>query len=114
MKPKKESASVGRARLRKEMAMPRRAKSARIAELNSDTTRIPEQPTVIMSGTVDKIIPPSRPSQPEKAQIAVEDADERYRDLRITNALTDEYGDDVKLKKGARVEVAVTAEPKDQ
>lgn len=96
------------------MAKPRMAKSARIAELNLDTTRIPEQPTVIISGTVDKIIPSSRPTQPEKAQIAVRDADERHQDLRIENALTDEHGDDVKPKKGARVEVAVTAEPKDE
>ena len=65
-----------------------------------------------MPGTVDKIIPSPRPSQPEKAQIAVDVADHRYRDLRIENALTDENGDDVKLKKGARVEVTVTAAPK--
>jgi len=94
------------------MAKPRMAKSARIAELNLDTTRIPEQPSVTMSGTVDKIIPSPRPSQPEKAQIAIDGADDRHRDLRIENALTDEHGDDVKLKKGAHVEVTVTAEPK--
>jgi hypothetical protein len=31
---------------------------------------------------------------------------------RIENTFTDEHGDDVKLKKGAHVEVTVTAEPK--
>ena len=95
------------------MAKPRMARSARIAELNLDTTRIPEQPSATMPGTVDKIIPSPRPSQPEKAQIAVDGADHRYRDLRIENTLTDENGDDVKLKKGAHVEVTVTAETKD-
>jgi hypothetical protein len=65
-----------------------------------------------MPGIVDKIIPSPRPNQPEKAQIAVDGADHRYRDLRIENTLTDEHGDDVSLKKGARVEVTVTAEPK--
>jgi hypothetical protein len=65
-----------------------------------------------MPGTVDKIIPSPRPSQPEKAQIAVDGADQRHRDLRFENILTDEHGDDVKLKKGAHVEVTVTAEPK--
>jgi hypothetical protein len=65
-----------------------------------------------MPGTVNKIIPPSRPRQPEKAQIAVKRADHGYRNLRIENMLTDEHGDDVRLKKGARVEVTVTAEPK--
>ncbi len=91
------------------MAKPRMAKSARIAERNLDTTRIPEQPSVAMPGTVDKIIPSLLPSQPEKAQIAVEGADRQYRNLRIENTLTDENGDDARLKKGAHVEVTVTA-----
>ena len=94
------------------MAKPRMARSARIAELNLDIARIPEQASATMSGTVDKIIPPPRVSQPEKAQIAVDGADHRYRDLRIENTLTDEHGDDVKLKKGTHVDVTVTAESK--
>src|SRR6202163_4238137 len=111
-KSNKESGNAIRASVRKEMAKPRTARSARITELNLDTARIPEQPSTTMPGTVDKIIPSPRPSQPEKAQIAVGGADHRYRDLRIENTLTDEHGDDVKLKKGAHVEVTVTAEPK--
>jgi hypothetical protein len=63
-----------------------------------------------MAGTVEKIVPSSRPSQPEQAQIAVDGAEPRHRDLRIENALIDEHGDDVKLKKGAHVAVTVTAE----
>ncbi len=86
------------------------ARSARIAERNLDRARIPEQPSATMPGTVDKIIPSSRPNQPEEAQIAVEGADHRFRDLRIENTLTDENGDDVRLKKDAHVEVTVTAE----
>jgi hypothetical protein len=85
------------------------ARSARITELNLDTSRIPEQPSTTMPGTVAKIIPSSRPTQPGKAQIAVDGADRPYRNLRIENTLTDEHGDDVKLKKGAHVEVTVTA-----
>jgi hypothetical protein len=93
----------------KEMAKPRTSKSARIKELKLDTARIPEQqPSTSVPGTVDKIIPP-RPSQPEKAQIAVDGVGQRYRDFRIENALTDEHGEDVQLKKGAHVEVTVTA-----
>src|SRR6202163_1720809 len=111
-KTKKKPVNATRASVMKEMAKPRMAKSARIAELNLDTTRIPEQPSTTMPGIVDKIIPSQRPSQLEKAQIAVEAADHRYRDLRIENTLTDENGDDVRLKKGAHVEVTVTAEPK--
>jgi hypothetical protein len=76
------------------------ARSARIAELNLDTARISEQPSVSMPGTVAKIIPSPGPSQPEKAQIAVGEADHGYQDLRFENTLTDEHGDDVSSKKG--------------
>jgi hypothetical protein len=54
------------------------------------------------------IIPSPGPSRPEKAQIAVDGPDHRYRDLRIENTLTDEHGDEVRLKKGAHVQVTVT------
>jgi hypothetical protein len=111
-KSNKESDNAIRASVRKEMAKPRTAKSARITELNLDTARISEQPSTTIPGTVDKIIPSPRPSQPEKAQIAVGGADHGYRDLRIENTLTDEHGDDVRLKKGAHVEVTVTVESK--
>jgi len=110
-KTKKESGNATRASVRKEMAKPRMARSARVAELNLDTRRISEQPSATMPGTVDKIIPSPGPSQPEKAQIVIEEADHSYRDLRIENTLTDEHGDDVRLKKGAHVQVTVTAEP---
>jgi hypothetical protein len=109
---KKEPGNATRASVRTEMAKPRMARSARIAELNLDTARTPEQPSATMAGTIDQIIPSPRPSQPEQAQIAIDGAERRHRDLRIDNAFTDEHGDDVKLKKGAHVEVTVTAEPK--
>ena len=110
-KTKKEPGDATRARVKKEMAKPRMARSARIAELKLDTTRIPEPPSLTMPGTVDKIIPSSRPSLPEKAQIAVKGPDRRKQDIRIENSLTDEHGDEVKLKKGAHVELTVEAEP---
>jgi hypothetical protein len=108
-KAKKETANTTRASVSKEMAKPRIARSARIAELNLDTERISEQPSTTMTGTVDKIIPPARPSRPEKAQIAVDEIDSPYRDFRIENTLTDEHGNDVKLKKGTHVDITVTA-----
>ena len=105
-KAKKQSSTL--VSVTKEMAKPRIARSAKIAELNLDMARVSEQPSVTMPGTVDKIIP-SRPSQPEKAQIAVDGAHRPHRNLRFENTLTDEHGDDVKLKKGAPVDVTVTA-----
>src|SRR4029077_19209068 len=111
-KTRKITGNATRASVQKEMAKPRMARSAKIAELNLDAARIPEHPSTTMPGTVKKIIPSRSPSQPEKAQIAIHGADQRHRDLRFENTLTDEHGDDVKLKKGAHVEVTVTADPK--
>jgi len=108
-KDKKEPPNATRASVKKEMGKPRMAKSARIAELDLDTARISEHPSTTMPGTVDEIFPSRRPNQPEKAQIVIHGADHKYRDLRIENTLTDENGDDVRLKKGSPVEVTVTA-----
>jgi len=110
--PKKQS-RVLLASVRREMAQPRIARSAKIAELKLDTARTPEQASTTLPGTVGKIIPSVGSSKPEKAQIAVDCPDRGYRDLRIENALTDEHGDDVKLKKGAHVEVTVRENQKE-
>ena len=96
------------------MAKPRMARSARIAGLNLDTARISEHPSVTMPGTVAKVIPPPRSSQPEKAQIVVDGADRGHRNIRIDNVLTDEHGDDARLKKGAHVEITIAAKPGDK
>lgn len=111
-KTKKEQSDSIRATVKNEMARPRMAKSARIAERNLDLARVPERPSTTMPGTVEEIIESPRRYQPEKAQIAVGRANRRYGDLRIENSLTDENGDDVKLKKGAHVDVTVAAEGK--
>jgi hypothetical protein len=107
-KPKKEPSNTILA-VQTEMALPRMSKSARIAELNLDTARISERPRTTIPGTVDELIPSRRPNQVDKAQISIEGA-HGYRDFRIENSLTDEHGDEVKLKKGAHVEITVTAE----
>ena len=70
-----------------------------------------EKPSVTLPGTVEKIIKPSPPDQPEKAQIAIEGADDLYREIRIENSLTGGNGDEVRLKKGAEVNVTVEVDP---
>jgi len=70
-----------------------------------------EKPSATLPGTVEKIIKSPHPSEPEKAQITVEGADELYKEIRIVNNLTDENGDEVRLKQGAKVEVTVEAGP---
>ena len=66
-----------------------------------------------LPGTVEKIIKPLHPAEPEKAQIVIEGADPLFREIRIENALTDENGDKVPLEQGAEVEVKVEADPQE-
>jgi hypothetical protein len=70
-----------------------------------------EKPSTTLPGTVEKIIRSPDPSEPEKAQIAIEGAEHLYKEIRIENALTDENGNKVRLKQGAEVEITVEAEP---
>jgi hypothetical protein len=69
-----------------------------------------EKPNVTLPGKVEKIIKSADQSEPEKAEISVEGADTLYREIRIENSLTDENGREVRLKKGAEVEVTVEAD----
>src|SRR5271154_7554185 len=69
-----------------------------------------EKLSTTLPGTVEKIIKSPYPSEPEKAQIAIEGAEDLYREIRIENTLTDENGNNVRLKRGAEVEVTVEAE----
>jgi len=68
-----------------------------------------EAATVTLPGTVEKVIKSPNSKEPEKAQIAVEGADELYREIRIENTLQDEKGKEVALKVGTEVEVTVEA-----
>jgi len=73
---------------------------------------MPEKANVTLPGTVEKIITPPDPREPEKAQINIQHgADPLYKEIRIENSLTDEDGNEVKLKRGATVEVTVEATP---
>jgi len=70
-----------------------------------------EKPSTTLPATVEKIIKPIVPAEPERAQIVVHGADHLYKELRIENNLTDENGDKVRLKPGAEVEVTIAADP---
>ena len=106
-KNKEQPEKAALASVKEEMAKPRMARSARIEELKIDTDRIRENPSMTMPGTVSKIIRSRRPSEPEKAQIVVDES--QGGNLRIENTLVDEHGNDVSLKKGAHVDLTVTA-----
>ena len=70
----------------------------------------PEKPSVTLPGKVEKIIPGPLPAIPDKAQIAVDGADDLYKEIRVENTLQDENGEPVALKKDADVEVTIEAE----
>ena len=63
-----------------------------------------------LQGTVQKIIKSPIPSQPEKAQIDIEGADDLYREIRVENVVTDEHGEKARLKPGADVDIIVEAD----
>lgn len=64
-----------------------------------------------MRGRVEKIIKPVSPTEPEKAQITIPEADDLYREVRVENVMTDEKsGEKTGLKPGAEVDVIVEAD----
>jgi hypothetical protein len=62
-----------------------------------------------LQGTVQKVIKASL-ARPEKAEIAIREADDLYREIRIENQLTDDKGEKARLKPGAEVDVIVEAD----
>src|SRR5579885_3624363 len=69
-----------------------------------------EKPVLELPGTVEKVIQPINPNEAEKVQIAIEGADELYKEIRVENTLKDPSGDDVCLTPGAEVDVKVEAD----
>jgi hypothetical protein len=67
----------------------------------------------VKHGRVQRIIKSPVPGIPEKAEIAIEEADDLYREIRIENTLEDDKGRKVALKVDAEVEVVVEADKKD-
>jgi hypothetical protein len=78
----------------------------------SESETSTEKPSVTLPGKVEKIIPGVVAAMPEKAQIAVEGAEDLYKEIRVENTLQDENGKPVALKPGAEVEVTIEAEKK--
>ena len=72
-----------------------------------------DKPSTTLPGTVEKIIKPVVPSEPEKAQINIEGAEDLYREIRVENTLKDENGEEVAIKEGASVDVTIEADKKD-
>jgi len=63
-----------------------------------------------LPGTVEKVIEPIHPSEPEKVQIGIQGAEDLYREIRVENTVSDEKGEEGRLKPGAHVDVIVEAD----
>ena len=63
-----------------------------------------------LRGTVERVIKPVLANEPEKAQIAIDEADDLYREIRIENVVADEKGEKARLALGAKVDVIVEAD----
>jgi hypothetical protein len=81
--------------------------------VDKDSNGQDEKLSTTLPGTVQKIIPSISPKEPDKAEIAIEGADDLYREIRIDNVLKAKNGANVELKKGAEVDVTIEADAKD-
>jgi predicted DNA-binding antitoxin AbrB/MazE fold protein len=82
-----------------------------VSKTGQDSAQSNDKPSTTLPGTVEKIIKPIDPREPEKAQIYIEAAEDLYREIRIDNTLKEKG--EVALKEGARVDVTVEADKKD-
>ena len=64
-----------------------------------------------LQGTVQKIIQPLIPNQPEKVEILLDHADELFREIRVENVFTRLNGQKFALNPGAKITVILEAEP---
>lgn len=62
-----------------------------------------------LHGTVLKVIPPRLPSEPEKIEIVIHEADPLYKEIRLVNNLVDAAGNRAILAPGSSVDVFVEA-----
>jgi hypothetical protein len=72
-----------------------------------------KKPKTKKSGVVRKIVKSIVPSEPEKAEIEVREADDLYKEIRIENRLEDDKGNEVKLNKDAEVDLTIEADLND-
>lgn len=81
--------------------------------MGEDSPDSKEKPSITLPGTVEKIIKPIDPRDPEKAQIGIHGGEDFYREIRIDNTLTNEQGEELAIKEGANVDVTIEADRKD-
>ena len=73
----------------------------------------PKRPWKTLSGVVQKIIKNAYASRTERVQIAIAEADDLFREIRIENSFKALDGSPVALKNGTRVDITLEADAKD-
>jgi hypothetical protein len=63
--------------------------------------------SVMLRGSVEKIMPSSDNNRSEVVQIVIEGAESLYREIRILNLLRDADGGSVALQPGSEVEITI-------
>ena len=89
-------------------------KQRRFAYHHSDTSGSrAARPWKAVAGVVRKLLTPIYPTQPERVEISIPEADHLFRELRIANEFVSPDGGSVALKTGAHVHITFEADPKD-
>ncbi len=89
-------------------------KQRRFSVHHSDTSGSrAARPWRAVAGVVRKLLPPDYPTQLERVEISIPDADDLYREIRIANEFVSPDGGSVALKTGAHVHITFEADPKD-
>jgi len=71
------------------------------------------KPMKTVPGVVEKVIKPFLPTEPEKAEISLKEADPLYAEIRVENTFQTKDGKTVGLKPGAEVDVTIEANVRD-
>jgi len=74
-------------------------------EVQSKPEQPPEEFSITLRGSVEKIITTSKGSV--VAQITIEEADELYREIRVSNIFHDRDGKSVQIEEGTEVQIAI-------
>ncbi len=72
-----------------------------------------KRPWRTVSGVAQKIVKSIYPKHADNVEIALAEAEDLFREIRIENTFTGVNGQPVALKQGARVDVTFEANPED-
>jgi hypothetical protein len=87
----------------------RRFKEFRLDASVSTRTR----PWKTVTAVVSKLLTPAYPTQPERVEISIPEADDLFREIRIANDFSSPDGEVVGLQAGTQLEITFEADIRD-